>query len=442
MSHVVPAPVKWEFGQALLPEHLMAQEEALIAEASGRMSVNGLPDFGISTIEWDDALLSNEAIVSIKRLKLLTRNGVLLDYPNNTNIVSPPVELKEHLNHKVYYYLLRELPPVNDGTVTSLIPKGQKIGRRHLKLILTCEQVLPKEYHSLLDDHEHIDSGCIGYFEKPYQQGWQLSSEYTPPLLQIGNSQYLIRSLSQLLTVMKRFRADLRQEFGAKNLPKTLLFGVKQCLHEIQKNIRLLENLNIGGMQNGELRIHPYILYESLQCLLTDIQLYRGEWPEREPETYRHGALSEIFLELIDQIALRMQFNSSSVYIHEFILKDGIYSVPTPSEMTELDSLYLVVDVNNQAPLEEINLPCVTSVERLKTLNTYALAGVGLKLAENPTFGYEFGKKVYCYEICSGGERAYLHRDGTIAFYAQEYFKSMNFYLYKKLPSKLLEMSK
>ena len=53
MTQEALAPVKWEMGQPLLPQHLHAQEESLLADTSLRFQMSGLPSFGICRLNWD-----------------------------------------------------------------------------------------------------------------------------------------------------------------------------------------------------------------------------------------------------------------------------------------------------------------------------------------------------------------------------------------------------
>ncbi len=437
MSQESLAPVKWEVGQPLLPEHLMAQEKSLIAEASERQELSGLPSFGISSIDWDHSLLLKESIVSLKSLKLVTKKGILVNYPGNSILLTSPVELKQANQPAVIYHVLQERTIDGPRNVKTLTPKVDSINRRFIKIILSCEQVLPREYEYLLDDHDLIETGCLGCFEKEFDSGWKVSTNYIPPLLQIGNSPYMAEMLRQLLAVMLRFRADLRQEFGAKNLPKSILYSIKQCLHAIQANVRLLENLNISVAKSGELRLHPYYLYESLYSLLTDLMLYRGEWPERDPEPYRHRDLASCFKYLIGQLNMRMKVEKSDNQLYEFVLKDGVYAVPLPPSLQANDTLYFVVDLKGQPILDHTNMPILSSRDRLNDINTYALEGISLHKLENPGFGYEFGREVQCFKLGTEGERRYIHRDGNIGFFAQESYKMMGFFIYKKLPENL-----
>ncbi|RDH42824.1 type VI secretion system baseplate subunit TssK [Zooshikella ganghwensis] len=435
MANDVPAPVKWELGQPLLPEHLMAQEESLIAEASERLTIMGLPAYGLSVVQWDEALLRDEGCLQLKKLRLLTKNyNVFVDYPGNTRILTPPIALQEHREPTIYYYILREKAPKYDSTVTPLIPKNEGINRRLLKLIISASQVLPSEYEYLLNDHDFIEQGCLGQFEKPYDKGWQLSNAFVPPLLQLGQSPYLTHSLKQLLSILRRYRAELRQEYTAKNLPTSLLYGVKQCLHSVQTNLRLLENLNVATDIEGELKLHPYYLYDSLQGLLTDITLYRGEWPERDPKPYRHQQLHMLFSQLIQQLVVRMKVNKEQAQCYEFMLKDGLYSTPLPPGINTDDTLYLVIDHQHHAPLTQDELPRITSCARVSTLHNYSLKGVDLIPIENPTFGYEFGQSVQCFKLSSEGERLHIQKSNDVGFYAQSLYQTLSFYLYRKLP--------
>ena len=52
------ARVRWKMGQALLPEHFVAQEEALLAHSQLRSKIGGLPSYGFASLRWNDSLLS------------------------------------------------------------------------------------------------------------------------------------------------------------------------------------------------------------------------------------------------------------------------------------------------------------------------------------------------------------------------------------------------
>src|SRR5436190_204564 len=52
------ARIDWKMGQTLLPEHFVAQEDALIADSALRFGMMGVPFHGIGRLRWNDSLLA------------------------------------------------------------------------------------------------------------------------------------------------------------------------------------------------------------------------------------------------------------------------------------------------------------------------------------------------------------------------------------------------
>ena len=48
--------VRWQVGQALMPDHLMAQEDAFQSEMHLRQAMSGLPSFGFYALVWNQEL--------------------------------------------------------------------------------------------------------------------------------------------------------------------------------------------------------------------------------------------------------------------------------------------------------------------------------------------------------------------------------------------------
>ena len=57
-------------GQALLPEHLVALEESMLADSALRSSLHGMPDYGLHGLRWNETLLS-EGMLSLEEMTLV-----------------------------------------------------------------------------------------------------------------------------------------------------------------------------------------------------------------------------------------------------------------------------------------------------------------------------------------------------------------------------------
>ncbi|TQV88498.1 type VI secretion system baseplate subunit TssK [Aliikangiella coralliicola] len=432
MTQEALAPVKWEMGQPLLPQHLLAQEESLLGDASLRFQLKGLPSYGICRLNWDAAVLT-QGCLQVTALRLLIQGyNRVVDYPSNAKIVSSPLELeKQHLPH-VFCYVFEESASTQLRVDNYLPGSVKKINRRMLKIVLSCQQSLPQDYEVLLKTHVLIYQGSLGIFEQNNQGLWRLSDIVIPPLVQIGASPYLQKPLKQTKTLIRRFRASLTQKYSPQNLPRAHLHDVKLCMNSLQTTLRLIENLEFWDVAQGELQIHPYFVYESLQKLLSDISLFRGEWPEREPLVYQHNQLHVIFKHLFQQLLPRLKLDKTNAQTIELILENGIYSCTLPNDCVEKDSLYLIVTSSGKEQLNSDDLPKVSSKLRLQTLNDYSLRGIELAAVNQPTLGYEFGAHFQCFKLGNGSEREFIHREKSVGFFAQSALKPFDFYLHKK----------
>jgi hypothetical protein len=61
MHSNISSRVHWYPGQTLLPEHLVAQEEALLSDIELRQGLSPLPSYGVATME-----LGNFSIIPCK----------------------------------------------------------------------------------------------------------------------------------------------------------------------------------------------------------------------------------------------------------------------------------------------------------------------------------------------------------------------------------------
>jgi type VI secretion system protein ImpJ len=95
--------VGWQLGQPLLPVHLIAQEESLLANLNFYINL-GIPYFGIGNLKWDDKLLS-QGVVSISKLTVIFPTGELVDIPDNGTINSYDLNLSGVNQITLYLHL-------------------------------------------------------------------------------------------------------------------------------------------------------------------------------------------------------------------------------------------------------------------------------------------------------------------------------------------------
>lgn len=110
--------VEWEMGQTLLPEHLVAQEDSLIAESILRFRANGLPDYGVVRLQWNETLLL-QGVFAIQGMVLIMPSGMLLSLRENA-VVSPyNLNVSGSVEVPVYCHLLDRNGAGGDGGLTA-----------------------------------------------------------------------------------------------------------------------------------------------------------------------------------------------------------------------------------------------------------------------------------------------------------------------------------
>lgn len=428
MSSHPLAPVHWQMGQTLLPKHLLAQETALTAEAFLRHQTAGLPFHGVGMLEWDKYALDGGTL-DLKCLRVYpSSTRSVIDYPGNASIVNLSMHFPEKSRAEVYYFVLQDNqavlsdPPLN--------PTKQDISKRLYKIILSFESRFREEYEGLLEDHQIIDQGKLAEFVKDNQKHWKLSERFIPPLVQIGVSDFLVRPLQQLNILLGRFLKETLSVYQKQQLPDMRLFEMKHCVNALYESQQFIANHISIGRNQAELKMHPYFLYEHLQKLFRQLTVLSGEWTPSPLQNYRHDDLHGTFKVLFGNIVSRLTLHNRTNQSYQLHLKDGVYQALLPEVIGPKDSLYLVVNCDEQPAIEKAVLPCMSSRRRMPTLFHYSLSGVPLKSVQHSSLTHYFGDNIQCFQLAEGEELTHIINDGSLAFLAQPEFENYTFYLF------------
>ena len=160
------AHVRWQMGQALLPDHFYAQEEALVAEMHLRNAIRGFPTYGIANMAWSEELLA-DGVLAITEATLILGSGVLLSVPHNA--ACPPVNMTLLGTNRVTMYLHF----MGDAEEVKELDRGWRSGenqtpKRMHRLLVSTDQAQPEALSSLK----------LGIFEKQPDGAWALSPDY------------------------------------------------------------------------------------------------------------------------------------------------------------------------------------------------------------------------------------------------------------------------
>jgi type VI secretion system protein ImpJ len=403
-------------GQTLLPEHLRAQEESLVADATLRFRSRGLPPYGIARLKWNDMLIA-EGVLSIQALTMIMNSGLLLDVPANAaaspfNLNAPGAAVVP-----VYCHVMRDDAPEAEPGEISSFHGDNVIARSIRQLILSFERTWQNALETIK----------LAEFEKDPDGIWRLSSDFIPPLLEVGASPFLKVELEELAQMLESFHYKLTQEIAASYLSGDSLLSAKSCLKEVLIFKRFLANLF------SQIHCHPYYVVEELTKLYTEVCFYRNVAPESIATPYDHDRLAAAFKRLLASVQEQMHMVQKRATYLPFELRDGVYRIALPKEAREAKEVYLLVQkdqVNRAAPVKDLKMGCLS---RLPLIHKLALQGIPFKKIDRPPFQHTFGPEVDIFQILSGEEWDHALRELSAAFYSSPRIADTRFYFFWRI---------
>ncbi|WP_300671468.1 type VI secretion system baseplate subunit TssK [Desulfoluna sp.] len=408
------ARVSWEMGQALLPEHLVALEESILADIILRFRLLGLPWYGVGELKFNGSLLS-EGVLSIEAMTLVTANGLLINVPGNAGASQVNLNLTGMTTVSVYLHVLRRGVAETDATNGWGGKEGDGVKRTRYRLELTAEQEYP----------EALDTVKLAEMKKSPEGFWTLSSGYIPPLLQVGASPFLTEEMTALSEALELFRYNLTMD-SSSYVSGDSLFSVKQCLKSVFRAQRMLENYKTG------ITLHPFYLYDEVQTLYADVCFYRNTTPQNITQPYRHDQ-PVLLKEAVERLKNQMHLVRSRPPYVTFTLQDNLYEVGLPDEVRQATDVYFLVQraqLTDTLSLDNLKLAGVT---RLPFVHKMALHGIPLKKVERPPFQHTFGSEVEFYQIKESEEWDHALNEMSVAFFSRPDLAEADFYVYWRM---------
>jgi len=406
-------------GQTLLPEHLVAQEESLTAEAALRFRSIGLPDYGVARLQWNETLLL-QGVFAIQSMVLILRSGQLLSVRENAFVSPFNLNVSGSVNVHIYCHLLNgdsaaeaSAQSAFSGTEST----DDTIKRIIRRLVLSSEQT----------HREAVETIKLAEFIKTPDGEWKLSPDYVPPLLQVGSSPFLRQELEELHQALDPFQKKLSQEIAVSYLSGDSMFNAKHCMKCTLHMKRFTANLL------RQVHLHSYFVYEELKRFYTEVCFYQDTMPQFIEDCYDHDRLGECFQRILEPLRQELHMiHRKSPYI-PFELKEALFSVSLPSELREAREVYFLVQkphVNVKMVLDGFKM---ASIPRLPVVHKLALQGVPLKRIDRPPFQHRFGPEVDFYLVVDGDEWDQSLRDLSLSFYDSAQLDGLRFYLYWRM---------
>jgi len=406
------ARVRWQMGQTLLPDQFLAQEEALLQDASIRSRLGGLPAYGVAALRWNDALLK-EGVLSIKTATIVFPTGTLLDIPGNA--IASPTNLNVPGTAKVTVYLHRLEALASEEQISAQWDTGDSdpIARRVHQVVLAAEQSYPDALETLK----------LGVFQRDPDGVWELSGEYAPPLLQVGTSPYLRAPFEELPRALEAFQYKLAMD-SASYLSGGSLHTVKQCLKSVYRIQRFLGNLQ------RQIRVHPYLLYETLKEFYVDVCFYRDSSPKHVTDPYNHDQLVDCFEKILVPLQEQLQLAEKRSPYRPFEFRDGIYRIEFPAEIRQAEDTYFLIQKSQVSKSVALDNFKMAAPSRLAMVHKLALRGIPITKVDRPMLAHSFGPEVEFYRVVPGEEWDHALTEGGAAFYHSPTFQELEFYLY------------
>jgi type VI secretion system protein ImpJ len=407
------ARVRWQVGQTLLPEHFRAQDESLSAEARLQAELSGLPQVGIASLTWSEALLA-EGSLSISSLTAVLPGGFLVDVPGNAALPSFSLEATGRAEVTVFLHLLEDTRGTEGVPLYADEPPNvQRVLRR---LQLSSEQSVDRALSSLE----------LVAFSKNLEGAWRPSGRKVPPLLLVGPNPFLNELLGQLDSLLEKVHGQLRTLLLDSYQRGERLASARRTLLEVRRLQSLRDDMR------GGICPHPYDFFDLLRRLYFETCCYLEQEPGERLPAYLHDDPGQGLWGWMELLNRAFRPEDTRLTYKPFEARDGQFvlsPLPTLEEGVQSE-LYLLLrseDPSQPASLEGVK---VASPSRLPAVRRLALRGIPFQHVPHPAFPHAFGPEISWYKLSLGEEWQYALRDNGMAFYVTPSLQNTQVFLF------------
>jgi type VI secretion system protein ImpJ len=407
------ARVRWQVGQTLLPEHFRAQDEALSSEARLQAALSGLPQVGIASLAWSEAMLV-EGSLSISSLTAALPGGFLVDVPGNAAIPSFSLEATGRAEVVVYLHLLEDTRGTEGVPLYADEPPNvQRVLRR---LQLSSEQAVDRALSSLE----------LASFSKGIEGTWRPAARKVPPLLLVGPNPFLNGLLSELDMLLEKAHGQLRTLLLDSYQRGERLAAARRTMLEVRRLQALRADMRVGICP------HPYHFFDALRRFYFEVCCYLELEPDDALPTYVHDDLGTGLWSWMELLNRAFRPEDTRLTYKAFDTKDGLFVLsPLPTlEQGVQSELYLLVRSEDPSQPPSMEGVKVASPSRLPVVRRLALRGIPFQHVPHPAFPHAFGPEISWYKLSLGEEWQYALRDNGMAFYATPALQGTQVFLF------------
>jgi len=401
--------VHWHLGQALLPEHFQAAEQALRGELDLRLRMQAAPAWGLGSLQWDDFQLS-KGIVVIEEMTLLLRSGALVDIPGNTAPVSLSLVDVDVTGASVYLHLQAEhrIARVGEREAT-----GEGIQRIQQQVTPSIEPYVDGAVESFKLAELDCDPGGR----------WSLRSDYLPPLLRIGDSPFFADQMRKARDVTETVKQALARDIREQFLSTEIQASARQCLRGVLSFQHLLSDFAQG------IYPHPYDFFRALRALYTEVCVYHGADPGPDI-VYRHETPAECFGALLSGLWERAKAPREAAPYIPFVQQGGVLECALAGEITRARDVYFLIQKPQVSARLDLSGMKLASPSRLHTVYERALRGVPFERIESPPFHHGLSANVEFFALSPGREWDHAVREAKLMLFDVPELASCRIYLY------------
>ncbi|BBM86665.1 type VI secretion system baseplate subunit TssK [Candidatus Uabimicrobium amorphum] len=411
----------WETGQSLLPQHLIAQEESLLADMAYRFQLTGLPFYGLSQLEWNEEFLKKGLLRLEKICAIFFHSGYLVRIPGNSKIVNEQKALE--LTGKVVHVYLNLWPPSRDEKSArnyQVMPQNDCFPERsQIPRVLFNLEISPEE------QRETVDCMKIAVLEKDVDNIWSLDHGYIPPLLQL-RKEFLPGVINKLELQIQKLRPQLIESIELSYFNSEKRIAARHCLFDTYRLANFLQNMS-------NIHPHPFYLYEMLRNFYFNVCIYLNKIQPINYDNllYEHDDLYNCLHRILDPLYELLSDKELRPYTHKFERKGDLMIIePLPKALYYTKEVYISFykrNVQDKLPMEGFRL---ASKQRLPRMCKFSLPGVSLKKKDLNSLRAPFDQEVEIFELSIGEEWDHVLAENSIAFYYEPLFEGVTAFLY------------